>query len=540
MHNYAEALYKIKRGFLIIGLTGYTGSGCSTAAGLLATKKKPKLPGYTILDKISDERRYKKLNHAWNELEWNRFVNIEASKVIFLFAIYRSITSSFKHGPLSTLKTISTPHRKQFQNIKYLFQNDVKLSNKNKAQKIIEAYNLAKPLYVKFKTSCKFNLEEFIQTMQDFGDQIRQYGIIKPNIKSSPSPDHILILPEAIRRLIKSYRIAEKKSLFVIDAFRNPFEVEFFKRRYNEFYLVSIHRKEKERKEVLQGLSKEFLEKLENREKGNLVEKKSKDNAHEWLTSQNLDDCQQKADIFILNQNDTSKTWPFLRFHLIKLITLSQKPGVITPKKDERCMQLAISARQNSGCISRHVGAVVANEDGFVLGVGWNDPPSGQIPCSLRSGNELTSELPEEIYSAYERSSEFVTHIKSTNIGDNPFCFREELFNLSGKKQAEFTRSLHAEENALLQATRHGIKTLSGGTLYTTDSTCTLCAKKAYHLGIKRIVYIEEYPGIAFSQTIQSGRHKIETDRFQGVTGESYFRLFCPLVPEKDLIKLYM
>lgn len=540
MKNYAEALYQIKRGFMIIGLTGYTGSGCTTAAGILTTTKKPEIPGHIILDKASDERRYKKLKYAWDELEWKSFVNIEASKVIFLFAIYRSISSNFKHGPLSTLRTISTPNKKSFRNIKYLFQNNVRLSSQNNAKKIIEAYNLAKPLYSKFKKSCGFNLEKFIQIMQDYGDQIRQYGIIQPSRKSSPSPEHILILPEAIRRLIKSYRIAEKKSFFVIDAFRNPFEVEFFKRRYNEFYLVSIHREEKERKQVLQGLSKEFLEKLEKREKGNLVEDKSRNNAHEWLTSQNLDECQQKAEIFILNQNDTSKTWPLLRFHLIKLITLAQKPGVITPKRDERCMQLAISARQNSGCISRHVGAVVANKDGFVLGVGWNDPPIGQIPCSLRSGKELTSELPEGIYSNYERSEEFVTHIKSQKIGNNPFCFCEQLFQLSGKKQAEFTRSLHAEENALLQATRHGVETLSEGTLYTTDSTCTLCAKKAYHLGIKRIVYIEEYPGIAFSQTIQSGRQKIEIDRFQGVTGEAYFRLFCPLVPEKDFIKLYM
>lgn len=35
MGTYGEALYGIKGGFLIIGLTGYTGSGCSTASRIL-------------------------------------------------------------------------------------------------------------------------------------------------------------------------------------------------------------------------------------------------------------------------------------------------------------------------------------------------------------------------------------------------------------------------------------------------------------------------------------------------------------------------
>lgn len=204
----------------------------------------------------------------------------------------------------------------------------------------------------------------------------------------------------------------------------------------------------------------------------------------------------------------------------MKLISLVKNPGCIPPDRDERNMQLAMSARQNSGCLSRHVGAVVVNKDGLVLGVGWNDPPLGQVPCSLRTRKELITALNPEAFSEYERSSTFLEHIRANNCSDRPYCFKDEYGQLTGKNHAEFTRALHAEENALLQATRHGIEALIGATLFTTDSPCTLCAKKAYQLGVKRIVYIEEYPSIAMDQTLLIGNKQIKLAQFEGITGK--------------------
>jgi dCMP deaminase len=202
-------------------------------------------------------------------------------------------------------------------------------------------------------------------------------------------------------------------------------------------------------------------------------------------------------------------------------------------------MQLAMSARQNSGCISRHVGAVVVNSNGYVLGVGWNDPPHGQVPCSLRTTGELLTDLNEKVFSEYERGSDFINHIRSSKLSGQPFCFKEELFHLTGKKHNEYTRALHAEENALLQSMTHGPDTLQDSILYTTDSPCTLCSKKAYQLGVKRIVFVEEYPGISVSQSLRVGDREIVIEQFEGVTGSAYFKLYSPLMPEKDYLKLY-
>ena len=147
--------------------------------------------------------------------------------------------------------------------------------------------------------------------------------------------------------------------------------------------------------------------------------------------------------------------------------------------------------------------------------------------------------MDEVAFSAYERGEQFIQHISNSSIGDNPFCFCDELSIIDDKKSREYTRALHAEENALIQSMVHGAKSLIGGTLYTTDSPCTLCSKKAYQARVGRIVYIEEYPGISIDHSIKVGDHSIKVDQFEGVTGLSFFKLFSPVMPEKDYLKLY-
>lgn len=245
----------------------------------------------------------------------------------------------------------------------------------------------------------------------------------------------------------------------------------------------------------------------------------------------------------IKNIYDKGKTYPHLRFNLIKLITLAKNPGCIPPTDDERCMQIAMTARQMSGCISRQVGAVVVNDDGYGVGIGWNDSPAGLPSCSLRTGKELVDSLDQTIFSDFELNEKFVQHIKNNYYVDKPFCFKRELPSVLNKPEnqmAEFTRALHAEENAIFQALRNTGNDLEGATLYTTDETCTLCGKKAFQLGVKRIVYIDEYPGVAISQTIMAGKRDIKVEKFEGVIGSAYFRLFTTLLPENELIQLYL
>jgi dCMP deaminase len=54
-------------------------------------------------------------------------------------------------------------------------------------------------------------------------------------------------------------------------------------------------------------------------------------------------------------------------------------------------------------------------------------------------------------------------------------------------------RSLHAEQNALLQAAMIGVP-CEGATLYVTCQPCNQCAKMAINAGIVRVIYEGNYP----------------------------------------------
>ena len=54
-------------------------------------------------------------------------------------------------------------------------------------------------------------------------------------------------------------------------------------------------------------------------------------------------------------------------------------------------------------------------------------------------------------------------------------------------------RSLHAEQNALLQAARIGVA-CEGATMYVTCQPCNMCAKMLINAGIARVIYEGDYP----------------------------------------------
>ncbi len=54
-------------------------------------------------------------------------------------------------------------------------------------------------------------------------------------------------------------------------------------------------------------------------------------------------------------------------------------------------------------------------------------------------------------------------------------------------------RTLHAEQNAIIQAALHGVG-VAGSTLYVTHQPCITCAKMIINAGIRRVVFAGHYP----------------------------------------------
>jgi dCMP deaminase len=124
------------------------------------------------------------------------------------------------------------------------------------------------------------------------------------------------------------------------------------------------------------------------------------------------------------------------------------------PSWDQYFMEITLLVARRSTCLRRQVGAVIV-KDRNILATGYNGAPSGISHC-LDAG-----------------------------------CLREKLQIPSGERH-ELCRGLHAEQNAIIQAAKHGTS-IEGASLYCTTMPCIICSKMLINAGIRRIIYGEGY-----------------------------------------------
>lgn len=409
-----------------------------------------------------------------------------------------------------------------------------------------------------FFTTVRIGLEsDATKILQQVGDNLRKSG--NP-FSSAHIPNQFYQLPQRIAQLVDLIRhiqnSKEQPAYIVLDALRNPFELLYFRERFAAFYVFAVSSPDEDRKSrltVRKNYSSKAIDELDAKE---YPERGGPLSGYEAFTSQNIQSCLEKSDIYLTNTGyvptnqevDTLK----LALQLIKYFALILHPGLVTPTQGERCMQIAFAVRANSGCISRQVGAVITDEHYSIKAVGWNDVPSGQVPCQLRRATDLLNGLDKEAFSDYEnRDTKFKnqlnTSYKKYSLVDasgrsSAFCFKTEYNTLIKEKNQVHTRSLHAEENAFLQIVKQGGQGISGGKLYTTASPCELCAKKAFQLGIKYIYYIDPYPGISLTHILAAGESNVRpiVELYQGAVGTAYHRLFDPILTFKDELRALM
>jgi dCMP deaminase len=564
MKEVVNHIYKQRQEYIIIGLTGKIGSGCTTAADFLVNNVEDiVLPEISISEDSNDNRRKKYIIQKYYKQNWSGFRKVCVRDIITTFVLSNKFENliDYVHEKISKnldIKFLREEYEeKSAENAEFL---SVLEKIKGKREISIDEATLVSEYMSKklptFSASIKKELSvdsyrEFSKSFQLFGDNIRRSGCA---IIDTFDPSKIYSIAERINYVIKALKTLNntksQKNYFVIDAFRNPFESMFFKERYSAFYLMAIKSPESDRHNRLSeefDLSKSQIEAQDKKEEpsGSPL-----DNI-DIFVSQNIAACIEKADIHINNEGEFgSGKFLELRGRLVTYISLIQHPGLITPERDEKLMQVAYTAKLNSGCISRQVGAVVTNSLGAIVSIGWNDVPEGQTQCLLRNMDHLRSGTDANSYSEYEKTdvdfNEVVTE-KLALIRDREqlkgrglaFCFKGFHNQIKKDKNQVHTRALHAEENAFLQIVKHGGQGVKSGTLYTTASPCELCSKKAYQLGIKRIVYIAPYPGIAVQHVIKSGTNQPTMTLFSGAIGQAYSKLYDPIFPYKDELKAY-
>lgn len=549
-----ERIFAERKDFIIIGLTGRTGCGCSTVAKFLCKSFSELQP--PVDQSISSiQQREDKIIYEYAKSNWIPFRLIEVKHIIFTFILEEDFDRliAFMQAEKIDTKAIE-PLKEQFNELhrKRLEWKEIVFDLTSKGETVpsdTELYGFYFNTIPSFFSEFQKSIPNagYTRMLQKIGDNIRASGTA---YSSEISPEKILNLSQRINMMIKILRkrnISEKKQvLVVIDAFRNPYEATFFKDRYSAFYLFAVNTPDEERKRRLVELNinNEDIVALDAKEYPSLH-----NTIHDFYRL-NLEKTIEIADVHINNPYSASFNCSETKRQLIRYITLIMHPGLVPPTDVERCMQIAYDSKLNSGCLSRQVGAVLTDHKYNILATGWNCAPENQVPCTLRSLFAITRDDSEDLKgtSEFERSNkDYKEYLKSIVKDINfdllkgrncSYCFKDAYNSYKGQKNQVHTRSIHAEEMAFLQAAKIGVPTVSGGCLFTTASPCELCSKKAYHTGIRKIYYIDQYPGISYEHVLSCGNNPPEMILFHGAIGRAYTQLYTQILPYKD--ELYM
>lgn len=605
----------LKRGFLILGFTGPLSSGCTTAArffekdiNVYITKRTTK-----VLPKIENDIKvkYRQLNELKTTLDSATHRNESYNRI-------RKLSNQIRER-LLLRETLSILSEYRSNNFKYISMTDVlmkltleylsevevnSLDTRLRTLKEAFSYDMTKLAKVKeikdrvkhreisgltrtdiemyeeflsYACSCREDLKNLFYSdelgtlLQDLGDNARRCG--NPIDFSTPfrkdNAQTLFTLAEEANDILKFYRNRKRKdngkpvfNEFIIEAFRNPYEVEYFRNRYYEFFLFSIYAPT-----VVRSSRGNYNEERDERDRGQNLQSFD-------FYKQNVTECVHLSDIAV--NNDTEKKFVFER-KLSKFFALISRPGCISPTDDELFMQQAYCMSLKSSCISRQVGAIIVGRRRYIIGAGWNDVGSGQAPCGLRKYSDALNErglFPISVKGEEDRFREFLADT-GNKYPQHSFCFKDEYskFKMSKKvggfvsdnmeleacrrnhnidtcaaqsildmvssqlapKRLEFCRALHAEENAILQNAIIGGVGIEGATIYTTTFPCELCAKKIYQSRIRKVVFTEPYPeSISEDVFFKDGSHSVELVQFEGVKSHSYYRLYKATIDKKE------
>lgn len=133
-----------------------------------------------------------------------------------------------------------------------------------------------------------------------------------------------------------------------------------------------------------------------------------------------------------------------------------KESNYIRPTWDEYFLSLLEPLGRRGTCDRGRSGAVIVSSGKTILTTGYVGSPPGQPHCDE------------------------VGHMMKTVVDED------------GNKSQHCVRTLHAEENAILQCAKDGIK-IENATIYCKMVPCYNCAMRIVRVGIKRVVAQKRY-----------------------------------------------
>ena len=389
------------------------------------------------------------------------------------------------------------------------------------------------------------HLDDYIETMQQIGNDLRQ--------KFGP----FYLTEKVVERICKirsehgGYDIkgiqAPGRRAFILDSLKNAEELTLLKRIYGEtLIVVGVFAPDALRQTRLEndGVDAGRVGAIVDRDQGEVT-----------TFGQMTRKIFQKADLFLCNDQRKEE----MKQKIDRFLHLVFDTGVHTPSRAESAMYEASSAAANAACMSRQVGATIVSADGELIAVGWNDVPKfggglyGEDDRAIHD-QDGTHDRDHRCYNWGKKICH--NEVRRNDILDkivqkiaDAQLLRDDVSLDSVRKALkgtgvdsliEFSRSIHAEMEAILSVAREGKNSLVGATLFTNTYPCHNCARHIVAAGITSVVYIEPYLkslAIALhSDAITEDateKGKVVFRQYDGVAPSNYVRLFRPASDRK-------
>jgi len=323
-----------------------------------------------------------------------------------------------------------------------------------------------------------------------------------------------------------------RRYITIIDSLKNPAEVKRLQQVYSgSFWLFGVFAPEEVREKRLRadGLTKPQITSIFSTDVSD-----GKD------FGQQVRDTMQLSDFFIRNDEDdpTGKEAEIERF-----FELLFRTKIHTPTTDETGMYSAMSAASGSSCLSRQVGAAIIDVNGNLIGQGRNDVPkfggglyTEQDDKKDRRCFKQTNSKCHNDFHKEKLMDEILIEIKSKiKLPPQTFAEVKAIITKSPiKSLIEFSRSVHAEMDAILSVARNRAGEIVGSSIYTTTYPCHNCARHIVAAGLSRAVFIEPYPKSkalnlhddAISESPKDEGKKVTFIQFEGVAPRNMLNLF--------------
>jgi len=350
------------------------------------------------------------------------------------------------------------------------------------------------------------------------------------------------------------------KYVYLIDQLKNPAEVELLRLVYqHNFYLVGVVRNESERKRNLrdEDITPQQIDDLIHRDR------KSGGNSGQQVEKTILD-----ADFFIRNNQSHAAQ---LNTKVERFLGLIHGRNGLTPTLHEKGMFNAFSASLQSACLSRQVGAAIADENGNILSTGRNDVPRAggglytfedenkDYRCIHKGGKcyndlhkiKIKDKIEEQIRIKINSISN-KNHCGNENPVNNFYksftddfikSLTDDIYNNSPVKSLiEYSRAIHAEMDAITTLARTGEAATLNKIMYTTTYPCHNCARHIVAAGINKVYYIEPYEKSlaldlhddSISDINISDVTKVNFIQFEGISPRRYTKFFFSTADRKD------